>query len=220
MCGVAVLQQFLFIFMVVAVMPFLAHDNFVRDKETLNGHYHPVTAHLAMTVASIPGFLLLSIVITGILVGMVKLQNAGTFFTVLTLALWCAESYAFLMSFCVRNYIIAIVLLAGVSASKVQKHVECHNSFSNLIYLHLCQLFGVSMPLQGFMLVPSKFPKWLRWTHQVPFHTYAWRSLMYNEFSNTAYGYEVLESYEIEDTNITHDIIVLFFYGCVSFPGH
>lgn len=178
-----------FIFMVVAVMPFLAHDNFVRDKEILNGHYHPVTAHLAMTVASIPGFLLLSIVITGILCGMVKLQNAGTFFSVLTLALWCAESYAFLMSLCVRNYIIAIVLLAGI--------------------------FGVSMPLQGFMLVPSKFSKWLFWTHQVPFHTYAWRSLMYNEFSNTSYGNQVLKSYEIEDTNITHDIVVLFCYGCI-----
>ena len=102
-----------YIFMCVAVLPFNFHDLQIRDKETLNGFYHPVTHHLASAVASIPAVLILALVISLILVGMVKLQGAVNFFVILALALWCAESSAFLMSILVRNYIIGIVLLAG-----------------------------------------------------------------------------------------------------------
>ena len=72
------------------------------------------------------------------------------------------------------------------------------------------------MPLEGFMLIPSKFPSWLRWTYFVPFHTYTWRSLMHNEFSGSLSGNGVLQSYEIEDTNIAHDMVVLICYSMVS----
>ncbi|KAL7533980.1 hypothetical protein ACHAWF_004684 [Thalassiosira exigua] len=179
-----------FIFMVVAVLPFLSHDLYIRDKEILNGFYHPVTHHLAVTVASVPAVFILALVITAILVGMVKLRNATYFYSILAMALWCAESYALLMASCVRNNIISIVVLAGI--------------------------FGMSMPLCGFMLVPSSFPSWLRWSYHVPFHTYAWRSFMYNEFINAPSGKGILETYEIEDTNVRHDLVVLFSYGLVS----
>ena len=102
-----------YIFMIVAILPFLANDLQIRDKETLNGFYHPVTHHLASAVASLPAVLILALVISLILVGMVKFQNPLEFFVILALALWCAESSAFLMSILVRNYIIGIVLLAG-----------------------------------------------------------------------------------------------------------
>lgn len=114
-----------YIFMVVAVLPFLAHDKYIRDKEVLNGFYHPATHHLATVVASIPSVLILALMITALLVGLVKLQNGLNFFIILALALWCAESYVLLMSLCVRNYIIAIVLLAGVS-SCMQKCINIH----------------------------------------------------------------------------------------------
>lgn len=65
------------------------------------------------------------------------------------------------------------------------------------------------------MLVPSKFPPWLRWTYPVPFHTYVFRSLMFNEFAGDPFGTTVLHSYEIEDTRVGHDMIVLFCYGLV-----
>lgn len=39
---------------------------------------------------------------------------------------------------------------------------------------------------------------------------------MYNEFIDVPLGMKVLESYEIQDTNINNDMVVLFFYGLVS----
>ena len=70
--------------------------------------------------------------------------------------------------------------------------------------------------------MPSEFPKWLRWTYNIAFHTYTWRSFMYHEFSDKKYnnpenpfktGREVLEIYEIEDVNIGDDMMVLAFYA-------
>jgi hypothetical protein len=183
-----------FIFMVVAILPFLATERLICRKEVLNGFYGPITHHLAVTVGSIPRVLILSFIITLILAGMVKLQNPVQFFLILLLALWNAESYALLMSICVGNYILGIIILAGI--------------------------FGLAMPLEGFMLVPSAFPSWLRWLYLCPFHTYVFRSLMFNEFSGSSYGEMVLESYEIEDTNIRNDMLVLLGYSfiihCVS----
>lgn len=71
------------------------------------------------------------------------------------------------------------------------------------------------MALEGFMLVPSMFPSWLRWTYSVPFHTYVFRSLMFNEFRGDALGERVLQSYEIEGTSIGHDMVVVLCYGLV-----
>jgi hypothetical protein len=67
------------------------------------------------------------------------------------------------------------------------------------------------------MLVPSMFPQWLRWTHSVPFHTYVFRSLMFNEFHGDPLGDKVLQSYEIESTSIGRDMVVILCYGLVSF---
>lgn len=39
---------------------------------------------------------------------------------------------------------------------------------------------------------------------------------MYNEFIDVPLGMKVLESYEIQDTDIYNDMVVLFFYGLVS----
>jgi hypothetical protein len=80
----------------------------------------------------------------------------------------------------------------------------------------LCKICGLFMALEGFMLVPSKFPVWLRWTYPVPFHTYVFQSLMFNEFTGDSLGSGVLISYEIEDTSIRQDLVVLLCYGLVS----
>lgn len=72
------------------------------------------------------------------------------------------------------------------------------------------------MALEGFMLVPSMFPSWLRWTYIVPFHTYVFRSLMFNEFHGDALGEKVLQSYDIDMPSIGQDMVVIFCYGLVS----
>lgn len=68
----------------------------------------------------------------------------------------------------------------------------------------------------GFMVIPSKFPEWLRWANVVPFHTYAWQSLMFNEFSGNESSHYVLELYEIEDVDVGRDMVVLLGYSLVS----
>jgi len=182
-----------YIFMVVAVLPFLAKEKLICRKEVLNGCYHPITHHFAVSIGSIPNVVILSFIITFVLVGMVKLQNPVQFFLILLLALWNAESYAILMSTCITNYILGIIILAAI--------------------------FGLAMPLEGFMLVPSMLPSYLRWLYLVPFHTYVFRSLMYNEFTGKSSGESVLKSYEIEDTNIKHDMVVLLCYSLVIHCG-
>lgn len=80
------------------------------------------------------------------------------------------------------------------------------------------------MLLMGFMLVPSEFPVWLRWSYNVPFHTYSWRSFMYVEFSglenvfdSTEFptGMDVLRTYEIDNVNYGRDMGVLVAYGAI-----
>lgn len=64
------------------------------------------------------------------------------------------------------------------------------------------------------MLIPSDFPSWLRWTYNISFHTYAWRTFMYSEFieyetlDSTQFpsGMAVLEAYEIGDINRGNDV--------------
>lgn len=176
-----------YIFMVCATMPFLAIDLHIRDKEVLNGYYHPITHHVAVALSTIPACLILSCVISVIQVNMVGLVNGMQFFLILTLALWCGDALAMLVSLCAPHFVIGIVVCAGIC--------------------------GFFMALEGFMLVPSKFPVWLRWTYPVPFHTYVYRALMFNEFHGDPMGSEVLRSYEIQDTNTGHDMVVLLFYG-------
>eukprot|EP00567_Pseudictyota_dubia_P017121 CAMPEP_0197437676 /NCGR_PEP_ID=MMETSP1175-20131217/4856_1 /TAXON_ID=1003142 /ORGANISM="Triceratium dubium, Strain CCMP147" /LENGTH=667 /DNA_ID=CAMNT_0042967253 /DNA_START=443 /DNA_END=2446 /DNA_ORIENTATION=- len=187
-----------FIFMVVAVLPFRVHDKAVVRKEVFNGYYHPITHHIASTLVSLLGVLILALMITVIIVPMAKLNNGMLFFLDYFLSLYCAEALAQLVALLVNNYIIGIVGLAG--------------------------LFGFFMLLMGFMLVPSEFPIWLRWAYNVPFHTYTWRTFMWLEFSgpDNVYdgiefptGMDVLKAYEIDQVDFRLDMIVLFCYGLI-----
>jgi hypothetical protein len=105
-----------YIFMVCATLPFLAIDTQIRNKEVLNGLYHPITHHLAVAICTIPACLILSFVISLIQVNMVGLQNGMYFFLILTLALWCGDALAMLVSLCAPHFVIGIVVCAGVSA--------------------------------------------------------------------------------------------------------
>lgn len=104
-----------YIFMVCATIPFIAIDLQIRNKEVLNGFYHPCIHHLAVALSTIPSCLILSLVISVIQVNMVGLQNGLQFFLILTLALWCADALAILVSLCAPHFVIGIVVYAGVS---------------------------------------------------------------------------------------------------------
>lgn len=83
-------------------------------------------------------------------------------------------------------------------------------------------MYGFFMLFMGFMLIPSDFPNWLKWTYYIGIHTYGFRTFMYTEFccedqeyetldpanpdSSFSNGLEILEFYEIDDVNRRNDV--------------
>ena len=127
---------------------------------------------------------------------MCKFTDPYWYFLNMFLSLITSEALAQLVSHVVPHFVIGMAMIAG--------------------------LFGFFMLFQGFMIVPSDFPDRLRWTYNVAFHTYSWRSFMYTEFIDQEFpdtpfptGLDVLKFYEIEDTNRGHDMIVLACYAII-----
>jgi ABC-2 type transporter len=127
---------------------------------------------------------------------MTKMNDPLFYFLNMFLALFVAESLAQLISHVVPHFIIGMALLAGC--------------------------YGFFMLLQGFMVIPSKFPQWLRWLYPCAFHTYSWRTFMVTEFGSLdkltgsdafRTGHDVLVFYEIEDVNRANDMVVLVGYA-------
>ncbi len=184
-----------FVFMSVAALPFAIIERGIVEKEVRNGYYHPACFQFAQAIASVPGIFVLSLVTSGITLGMTDLRNFWPYLLNMFLSLNCAEALAQLTSHMVPHYIIGIALVSGV--------------------------YGLFMLLQGFMLVKSEFPTWLEWAHYIPFHTYSWRSFMVNEFKDNEMlfdskefpdGEAVLKAYEIDGVNITTDMFILLGY--------
>jgi len=182
--------------MSVAVLPFTVMEREIVDKEVKNGYYHPIAYQVAQGMATIPAAFLLSLLTSLIVVGMVGLSEPFWYFLNMFLALFVSEGLAQLVSHVVPHFVIGMALLAG--------------------------LFGFFMLFMGFMLVPSDFPNWLRWTYYIGFHTYSWRSFMYGEFKGAVFdplesgnpfptGDEVLEFYDILDVHRGNDVSDL---GC------
>jgi ABC-type multidrug transport system permease subunit len=145
----------------------------------------------AQAFASIPGSALLALLVSVIIICMVKFNEPYWYFLNMFLALFTAESLAQMVSHFTPHFVIGMALIAG--------------------------MFGFFMLFQGFMLVPSDFPNWLRWTYNVAFHTYSWRTFMVNEFRGEVFpdtpfptGEDVLVFYEIEDVNRAHDVRDIF----------
>jgi len=185
-----------FVFMSVAVMPFTVMERAIVQKEVRNEYYHPACFHFAQAIASLPGTFLLALVTTSIVIGLTGLNAPYWYFLNMFLALNCAEALAHLVSHIVPHFIIGIALVAGI--------------------------YGMFMLLQGFMIVPSEFPKWLAWSYNIAFHTYSWRTFMYNEFhgDNVTFdsvefpdGRSILNLYEIENVNPTTDMYILIIYA-------
>ena len=176
-----------FIFMSVAVLPFTVMERDIVDKEVLNGYYHPWSYQIAQGLSTIPGAAVLAGLVSLIIITMLKFKDPAWYFLNMFLSLMTAEALAQMVSHAVPHFVIGMAMIAG--------------------------LFGFFMLFQGFMLVPSDFPDWLRWTNKVAFHTYSWRSFMVTEFADEEFpgtqfltGEDVLKFYEIEDTNREHDV--------------
>lgn len=186
-----------FIFMSVAVLPFTVMERDIVDKEVHNKYYHPISYQIAQGLASIPGAGLLAGLVSMIIILMLDFKDPAWYFLNMFLALTTSEALVQLVSHVVPHFVIGMALVAG--------------------------LFGFFMLFMGFMLVPSQFPNRLRWTYNIAFHTYSWRSFMVTEFTGLEFvdsfpfetGEDVLRFYEIEDVNRKHDMIVLACYAII-----
>jgi len=184
-----------FIFMSVAVLPFTVIERAIVDKEVRNGYYPSIAYQLSQAVASIPGCGVLAGLTTVIVVFMLDLKEPYWYLLTMFLSLINAEALAMLVSHVVPHFVIGMAVVAG--------------------------LYGFFMLFMGFMITPSKFPSGLRWTNNIAFHTYSWRTFMHHEFccDDVIYegpypsGQDVLEAYEIGDVNPQNDMIVLAVYA-------
>jgi hypothetical protein len=187
-----------FVFMSVAVLPFTVMERGIVDKEVRNSYYPSIAYQLAQAIASIPGAAILASVVTLIITTMTKVKAPYWYLLNMFLSLICAEALAQMVSHIVPHFVIGMALLAG--------------------------LYGFFMLFMGFMIAPSHFPTWLRWTYDVPFHSYSWRTFMHYEFccqEDVVYdgpyktGQQILEAYEIGDVNPTRDLIIIACYGLI-----
>jgi ABC-type multidrug transport system permease subunit len=126
-------------FLSLAVLPFTVMERDIVDKEVLNKYYHPIAYQVAQGLASILGAALLAFLGFFLAVTMVKFNDPCWYFLNMFLALTTTKALAQLVSSVVPHFVIGVAL-------------------------HACFLLGFFMLFQGFMLVPSDFPDWLRWT--------------------------------------------------------
>jgi len=187
-----------FTLMTVAVIPARCCDKKIVLKEEFNGYYHPVTHHFANTIASVFAVTILTLIMAIIFVPMGATEHPLEFAIVMFLSLNCAEGLSQLATLIAPNYIYGMSFYVG--------------------------LLGFYIPLMGFMIVPSEFPSWLKWAYFVPYHTYAWRSLMVCQFKDSDIifdsleyptGLDVLKAYEIDNVNYYADLSTLILYGIV-----
>ncbi len=77
--------------MSIAAMPFFLMERSIFEKENGNNLYGVVSYVFAQSIAVIPGVFLITLVSTGIIVGICGLENFDIFLACMFLALICAE---------------------------------------------------------------------------------------------------------------------------------
>jgi len=182
------------VFMSISVLPFYIMDKSVYDRERMNRDYQLMPFVGAQFISTIPGIFLIALASAGITVGMMSLNGFPIFLTLLFMSLLIAEGFMSVVALMVPQFIIGIALAAGV--------------------------YGMFMLCEGFFQIRTEIPAYLVWIYYTGFHTYSFRSAMYNEFHdagafsdavspNMASGDDVLAYYDMDDVDITSDIMVL-----------
>lgn len=182
-------QAFL-VFMSVCALPFIVEELEVFGRERANG-LNTVSFVLSDFIATLPALFIISLVSTVLVVLLAELNSFGWFLLNLFLSLVIAESLMRLIGALVPHYIIGITLAAG--------------------------LYGLFMVCEGVMVPKKAIPDYWIWVYYMAFHSYSFRSFMYGEFgeSTDINAKVVLNKYDVENVNISNDMIVLACYAVV-----
>ena len=182
------------VFMSIAAVPSFMMERAIVEKELRNKLYHPWVFQLSNWFTSWFGVFFIAIISTLFVVLMCNLNNFGIFLIDLFLSLLIAEGLAFLTALLVPHYIIAMALIAG--------------------------LYGMFMLCEGFLIVYNDIPPWFIWGYYLGFHSYTFRTFMYNEFNEISEivgsrfqnGKDVLAFYSMENVVIKDDLVILLGY--------
>jgi len=146
-----------FVFMSVAVIPFIMEDRAVFLREKRNGAYTVAPYVIAQFLANmIPGTLIISLLTSIVIVFMSSLNNFGFYFLCLWFSLIFAETFVFFVGSISPHYIIGIACAAG--------------------------FFGLCMVVEGFFIVFYNIGWWIRWIGYITPHRYSFRAFMRNEY--------------------------------------
>ncbi|KAL3660400.1 hypothetical protein V7S43_014553 [Phytophthora oleae] len=183
-------QAFL-VFMSVAALPALLEQRAVLEREVRSHSLHLASYTTANLLGALPGIMFISLLASFIVVYFARVHSFGSFFLNLTLSLVTSESMMHLLGAAVPHYIMGIALGAG--------------------------LFGMFMLCEGFMVPFAAIPAYWKWGYYLAFHTYSFESFMYEHFSNmdTPEAWELLESYGMQNVDVTRNMIILVGYAAV-----
>jgi hypothetical protein len=181
------------VFMSISVLPFYIMDKAVYNRERMNNDYHLFPFVVAQFISTVPGIFLIALT-SCITVAMMGLNGFPIFLANLFMCLLIAEGFMSVAALLVPQFIIGIALATGV--------------------------YSAFMLCQGFFQIFRDIPPVLVWVYYIGFHTYSFRSAMFNEFNDAgafsdtlnphyASGAAVLEYYDMSNVNITSDFMVL-----------
>jgi len=189
-------------FMSITSMHAYLEDRAVLVKEKASGCYNVVSYNVSAFLVLAPFLFLISIVCSAIIYPSLSLNSDGGRFAVyalnLFLTLLCADAVAFLVAAIVPIFIAALAACAFV--------------------------FGTFMILQGFFIRFPDIPAAWRWLHWAGFHSYSFRTALFNEFDGTVIlkdlntyppafvdvnGEVFLKTFDFHDEDLTRNCLIM-----------
>lgn len=188
-------------FMSIAAIPNFLDQRAVVVREKSNNWYNSWSFVIAETVVGLPAVFAMTLVTAVVLHFMCHLRgNFWVFLTILYVQLWAAESVVMAVSTIVPHYIIGMALVAA--------------------------LFCMYMSVMGYFVIYDDLPTFWKGPYYWAMHTYAWRSMMYNEYKDLTMdcppspqicefptGMDVLRYFNMEDVDISLDIVIILVLG-------
>ncbi|KAH9149791.1 hypothetical protein AeRB84_007255 [Aphanomyces euteiches] len=181
-------QAFL-VFMSVAVLPFFIEQRSVFNRERANNSLNVTSFVVANFLAALPGIFLIAVVATAIVVGLAGLESFGYFLLNMFLSLVVAESLMHVLGALVPHYIIGIALGAGI--------------------------YGMFMLVEGFMVPFNSIPAGWQWVSYVAFHSYSFKSFMYEQFHANPGSAAILKKFGCQDVNVDQNMLILVGYAAL-----
>ncbi|KAH9150357.1 hypothetical protein LEN26_004092 [Aphanomyces euteiches] len=181
-------QAFL-VFMSVAVLPFFIEQRSVFNRERANNSLNVTSFVVANFLAALPGIFLIAVVATAIVVGLAGLESFWYFLLNMFLSLVVAESLMHVLGALVPHYIIGIALGAGI--------------------------YGMFMLVEGFMVPFNSIPAGWQWVSYVAFHSYSFKSFMYEQFHANPDSAAILKKFGCQDVNVDQNMLILVGYAAL-----